>query len=280
MGIVASIGSWLASKLFTFKALGVLIVLVALGYGQYRFYDWSNQRGYTSGVASQADTIKSLKDQLNTALTGEAEAKASLTQWQDKYNTYVKTSTQQVADLKKAYAASQASSTATINQLQAALAQKQKELTDALSSYVSATADASCIVPMGFVQLYNLSLEGIPPVAGATSAAGFALAGAPRTTQDLPSGLSLSDVTRVIVLNNNAAVANRELVLAWQAWWQQVSADYQQYQQQHGNTPAPTAQLLAPPKEIATYEPSADPLTASIQAWRGRASQLATRGLH
>lgn len=278
MGIIASIGTWIAGKLFNVKSLAVLIVLLVLAYGQYRFYDWASTRAYASGVASQTKTIDGLNKELKTTKEDLANTRSSLHEWISRYNSYVAASTRQVADLQERYAATQATYTKQLTTLQATLAKTKKELENATSTYITAFGNAGCTIPVGFVQLYNLSLQETPN-AGPTSAASLALARPAFSAYDVPSGLSLSDVARVIVVNNNAAVANRALVLGWQAWWKSVQADFEKYQQAHPQKPvAPPVSLFQQPKDIQRHVArSNDPIIAPFQSWGQRAPFLVAR---
>lgn len=280
MGILASIGSWLVGKLFNVKTLATLIVLLALGYCQYRFYDWAFTRGDVHGVASQKKTIDGLTKDLTTTKATLAKTQTALDGWISKYNQYVKDATKQVTDLQSAYAATQATYTKQLGDLQATLAKTQQELSNATSTYITSVGNAGCTVPTGFVQLYNLSLQEGTAYAGPTSAASLALAGTSFSAYDAPSGLSLSDVARVIVVNNNAAVANRALVLGWQNWYAGVKSDYEKYLQSHPQAPAaPSVTLLTPPEDVNAHvtDHPHDPFLAQVQSWGVRSPVVDAR---
>lgn len=251
MAILAALGTWFTGKFFNLKTVAVIIALLALGYGQYRFYNWSFDRGNTVGVASQQKTIDGLVSKLTQTTVSLTQTTDALNTWVGNYRRYVDASKKQVSDLKAAYAQSQAAYTKQLTSLQTSLAKTKQELQNATTTYISAFGNAGCTIPTGFVQLYNLSLQEAP-AAGAASAASIALAGTSLSPYDVPSGLSLLDVTRVIVDNNNAAVANRQLVLGWQAWWAQVQKDYETYQSSHPTAPTPSAKLLVPPPQEST----------------------------
>lgn len=272
-----AIGTWLAHKLLNLKTLGVLIVLAVLAYGQYQFYDWAHTRGVTAGVASQAPKIHQLTDELASTKLVLTTTKANLAEWISRYNTYVATSKQQVADLQAQYAATQKHYDQELAKLHATLVATQKELLDEAPTYITQTGSSACTVPLGFVQLYNLSLQdpGTAANAGPTSPASLALADPSRSTFDLPSGLSLLDVSRVIVVNNNAAVTNRALVLGWQAWWHSVSASFEEYQKTHPTTASPAQALLLPPTDKDRTYASPAPSVTQVQEGRLRLFQLA-----
>jgi hypothetical protein len=272
MAILAALGTWFTGKFFNLKTVAVIIALLALGYGQYRFYNWSFDRGNTVGVASQQKTIDGLVSKLTQTTVSLTQTTDALNTWVGNYRRYVDASKKQVSDLKAAYAQSQAAYTKQLTSLQTSLAKTKQELQNATTTYISAFGNAGCTIPTGFVQLYNLSLQEAP-AAGAASAASIALAGTSLSPYDVPSGLSLLDVTRVIVDNNNAAVANRTLVLGWQAWWRSVQSDFQKYQETHAQPPvAPPVSLLQSPKDIQRHVArSNDPILAPFQSWGVRA---------
>lgn len=75
--------------------------------------------------------------------------------------------------------------------------------------YVSAKADAECIVPAGFVRLHDQAAAG--PEASLPSPAGGPL--------DAPSGVPLSAVAETVVANYGAAHDWRAEAMTWRAWY-------------------------------------------------------------
>ncbi len=98
--------------------------------------------------------------------------------------------------------------------------------------YVTLEADRRCIVPAGFVRLYDAAASGEgPPVPGA--------AGGP---DDADSGLAVSDVARTDVDNLGAARQAIAEVTAWREWYPKVRAEYEKLVK-----PAPDLPPAAPP---------------------------------
>lgn len=81
--------------------------------------------------------------------------------------------------------------------------------------YVPADADRACVVPRGFVQLYDAAAAGQPP-APAAGAAGD------------PADVALSEVADVSVEAFGVCHELRASVLAWQAWYRETAALYGQ----------------------------------------------------
>lgn len=79
-------------------------------------------------------------------------------------------------------------------------------------TYVSSRADAACIVPRGFVQLYDAAarLSGFP---AATS-----------ESLDAPSGIPLSNVSRTTATNFDACHSAAAEANAWRRWWTEQNA--------------------------------------------------------
>ena len=71
--------------------------------------------------------------------------------------------------------------------------------------YVSAQADAACVVPRGFVRLHDAAAQGVvPEPAGDSDAA--------------PAGVALSAVAGAVAENYTACRANAEQLSALQSW--------------------------------------------------------------
>jgi hypothetical protein len=262
MALFLTVLKWLGTSLLNPKVLAALAVLGLLAYGQWHFYDWS----YARGVASQTKAMDTLKGKMAALQKDDDATHTSLNGWISKYNQFVKDSDKTIGDLKLSFASTEADLTKQLQATQTALDAKNKELINETQKYVTASADAHCTIPLGFVQLYDLSIEGIGATPGTTSASALALAQPPFATVDFPSGLSLSDVTSVIVINNAAAVTNRNLVIGWQQWWNSVKADYQKAQQSaSASLPSPQASLLTAPKGTFTDESVQRPPLAQIQ---------------
>lgn len=82
-----------------------------------------------------------------------------------------------------------------------------------IPAYVTPAADARCVIPVGFVRLYDAAASGeasLPPAAGGSL--------------DAPSGVDLSDVLETDVWNYGAAYQWRAEALTWRAWYRDQKA--------------------------------------------------------
>lgn len=71
--------------------------------------------------------------------------------------------------------------------------------------YVSAQADAACLVPRGFVRLHDAAAQGVVPEPTGNSDA-------------FPAGVALSTVAGTVAENYTACRANAEQLIALQSW--------------------------------------------------------------
>jgi hypothetical protein len=75
-------------------------------------------------------------------------------------------------------------------------------------TYVTPASDAQCIVPVGFLRLYNAAAAGVPTPAGGPVEA--------------PSGVPLSTVLETDVANLGVGYDWRAEALAWREWYPKV----------------------------------------------------------
>jgi len=92
---------------------------------------------------------------------------------------------------------------------------RTRTLTKEIPVYVTPEADARCVVPVGFVSLYNQAVAG-----------GAEVPERPGGPLDAPSGVDLSEVLATDV--PNLGVANEALAeaRAWRSWYPQAKAIY------------------------------------------------------
>lgn len=88
-----------------------------------------------------------------------------------------------------------------------------KTLIREVIKYVPASADAQCVVPVGFVRLHDQAAAGLLP--DPASAAG--------EPADAPSGVALSAVGATVAENYGACREDAERLKGWQAWYSGVS---------------------------------------------------------
>lgn len=90
---------------------------------------------------------------------------------------------------------------------------KTKFLKEKVPSYVTPTADSKCVVPDGFVRLYNESVSDDPP---APEPPGF--------DPDADSGVALSTVSETDLHNIGVCKSLRAEVIAWRSWYETLQA--------------------------------------------------------
>lgn len=157
-------------------ALGVLLVLLTV-----------NRAGYASGVRSERAKEAKI----------EAAARARI----DK--------------LAAAQAASADQFRAQLAAAQAAQAVRTETLIRKVPVYVTRKADAACVVPAGFVSLWNGGAGG-PGAAPET----------PRGPVEAASGVALSDVARADLANYGVAYGWRDEALTWRGWYADLIAHW------------------------------------------------------
>lgn len=79
-------------------------------------------------------------------------------------------------------------------------------ITKEVPIYVSKAADASCVVPNGFVRVHDASAANVP------------ISGGARVTDDGPSGIALSTVAETVADNYTDCRANAEQLSRLQKW--------------------------------------------------------------
>lgn len=84
-----------------------------------------------------------------------------------------------------------------------------RTLIEKVPTYVTAKADAGCVVPVGFVRLHDAAASGSP--ASLSSASGGPV--------EAPSGVALSAVTGTIAWNYGEALQWRAEAQSWRDWY-------------------------------------------------------------
>ena len=201
-------------KLFFSKTgAKILIVLILVGlvlFGLYKVYSF----GKSTQALTDNAKISGIQTKLDTANKQLTEYKNEVQHWKDVAQT-------ESTDFKKKEDQINQDAQNSIDKANknAAYWEKLAKNYKELSKYVSAQADSRCVIPTGFVQLFNQS-------ASATYAKPFVFSSGASASSDTPSGVSLSTVASVIVINNARAVQLRKEVIAWQDWYKQTAANW------------------------------------------------------
>lgn len=214
---LAELGKWLFSKL-TLRNILYLILLVFAIYGGWKTYNWI----YDRGASAQAAIDKPIID---GAVKTRDEAVATKNEYVAAYNKHV-------AETKEANARLKADNEATVKKLSDRLAKaeadaKRKQgLLDAIPKYIPPSADP--VLPVGFVSLWNLSLEGSAPGADASV---HGISGGPGEGNGAPSGITLSEYAYQVGIPNNVEAVQRGVIIrSWQTWYEETKQQFTEAQ--------------------------------------------------
>lgn len=105
---------------------------------------------------------------------------------------------------------------------QQAITEKVVYLTKEVPRYVTAKADANCVVSAGFVRMHDAD---VGPASG--TASGHNQGGPGMEGVDAPSGVKLSDVAATDLVNHGNFESLRSEVLAWRSFYPKLQALWQ-----------------------------------------------------
>lgn len=197
----------------SFKSTLYLIILIIAGILTYKFYRFS----YDRGVASN-------QEQVTAAQKATDEAKADLAVYKTTYQQWMDSQTKAQATLDAQQKTILETLNTQVSALNTKLAQTQEALKHVTQTYVTPKGDASCVLPSGFVLLYNQTIR-------ADAGTGAPLLTVPSGFDvDAPSGLPCSTAASLISANNLDAVKYRQALMTWQSWYNANAKAIQDYQ--------------------------------------------------
>lgn len=179
MSILLTVWTFLKSPLGRYVAIGAICVLLLLGLRHH----WVGV-GVQREVAAEARRLE-----LAQAKVAKREVKASAI------------SEHVAADLSKE---------------RVRIEYRTQVLTKEVPVYVTQAADTRCVVPVGFVQLYDAAASGSPTGAPPT----------PGGSVEAPSGVPLSAVLETDVANLGTGHDFRAEALAWRDWYAKQAAEW------------------------------------------------------
>ncbi len=218
----AGVGKKLLSALLNPRTWLYLLLLAVVLYSGYKTYSWIYERG----AQSRQQEINTLTEQRDKAIRERNQARAEKAAYAKAWKEFVRNSEEATRQLKEENAA-------TVNRLTARLktlekrSQTTRDLAHEIPQYVTPQADSRCVVPVGFVRLFNESIEG---QAGTRSADGPLPEGAGGDAA-APSGLALSQVADAIVYNHDEAVRRGVIIQLWQQWYTESRDQFTKAQQ-------------------------------------------------
>lgn len=201
-GWAVQLGKWLLSKL-TLRNIAILIALLAIAYGQYRFYNWAQDRQYAED--------KVIIDKV----TGERDAaKNKFETYRTAFKQWVFTSETARLNLIKENKAYVAGVEARLKKSEQDRAELKRKLKDAIADAIPPAVDYD--LPRGFVRVWSLSYQG---ESGTATAEETGVAYGLGEDAGRASGLRLSRFTAIGVDNNQECVARGQIIREWHAWY-------------------------------------------------------------
>lgn len=227
-------------KKISLKGVLIFLVLCAAAFGVYQVYKLGESHQATKDNAQITKLQNDLaqKKQELTSLRGQ------VTDWENK----AKTAQDKFAGLQKDVNHQIQQGIAKAN-ARAAHWEKVASHKKEIVKYVTSQADAHCVIPNGFVQLFNQSATAGPDGSNY-------LPGSLGLYVDAPSGYSLSDIAQASIINNAHAVQLRQEVIEWQTWYKSTKANWEKVQQIIQST-APNLNPPKPPTKSPTVTTNA-----------------------
>lgn len=217
LAIGTSILKWFKDRL-TLKNILIVAGIAVIAFGQYKFHRWSFENGEEHNKKESAKEIAKITKERDSL--------------QRRYTAYRGAFKTWVARSEAARKQLAAQNQVLIDGLELKLenAGKQKTTTRGLVNeiprYIPATADY--ILPVGFVRLFNLSLEGEP---GARSPDAFGFSESLTLDVGAPSGIALTTLAEVTTENNAECVYRGEVIRSWQTWYKETKQQFEKAQQ-------------------------------------------------
>lgn len=204
------------TKIIPLKYLKGLIEFAVIGLIIYGAYSWAYHNGVVAQRLKDAPTIAGLKADKKEAIAELDTFKASFADWKKRSELANKTLVEQNLQLQERL---------TVNiQKSKNLGIQKEKLQNEINQFISAKEDAACILPVGFVRLFNYANQA--PTSSATDI--FPLS--PSTLDATPSGISLSQATNAIIANGNEAVQRGIIIEQWQTWYLETKEQFEQAQ--------------------------------------------------
>lgn len=227
------------NPLLFLKPIGKLLfnpytwVLIAVIGSVYMAYTWAYDRGYEAQGKILKPQVASLTVKLDAANDKLAKAREDL----ETQRLSHKAATEFLEASQKRALQEQGERLDKLAKSEKILKGKLDVLSRQL---ITATADAACTIPRGFVRLHNASAEGGLTELGATAGgttgtAAISNSGYPDA--NAPSGVNLSTVGGVIASNYTEARIRLEVIQEWQTWYATAFAAWKRAVQLQGYVP-------------------------------------------
>ncbi len=239
----AKVGKWVMSKL-TFRNIAILVGILFTLWLLWTVYGKIIERGMAKQREIDAPKIAALEEDRD--------------KWKGKYESYRTSFKTWVyrSELARLNLAKQNEALVAGLEQRLSDAKKRQKATRGLvheiPRYVPATVDVD--LPVGFVRLYNVSIEGESP-AGSPEQNGISES----VTLDVgaPSGVTLSTFAGYAVENNAECVFRGEVIRAWQEWYPKTKEQFDRVQQEAADA-IPRVPMDAPDQPPAPPQPTSD----------------------
>ena len=228
-------GKWVMSKL-TLKNIAIFIGILFVMWSLWKVYDWTIERGMAKQRDIDAPKIAALEKDRD--------------KWKGKYETYRTSFKTWVYRSEMARLNLKKQNEELITGLEQRLSDAKKRqkatrgLIHEIPHYIPATADVN--LSIGFIRLYNLSIEG---ETGPGSAESNRISESVTLDVGAPSGVALSTFAEYAVDNNAECVFRGEVIRAWQEWYPKTKEQFHRAQQEAADSipRVPTDAPDAPP---------------------------------
>ena len=203
---LAQAGKWLLSKL-TLRNILILLGLLVIAFAQYKFHNWSYNRGAVAQHEIDQKTIDRVTGERNKLQTKYDTYRSAFKTWVFRSElarlTLAKENQAIVSDIESRLKAEEQRS-----------ADLKRKLKDAIPHSIPPAVDFD--LPRGFVRVWHDSFEGESGTA-ATADAGVAYGLGDDAAR--ASGLKLSAFTAIGIDNNQECVARGQVIREWQGWY-------------------------------------------------------------
>lgn len=214
---------------FNITVKGVIKFVLAgcVAFAIWSFHSWSFERGALAKEKELAPTIAKIEKERD-------DAKAELTKYKASYEKWINEQTEYVEKLQLEHERQLAASNAKLVEQENKTKLKEREINE-IRKLIPVNSPADLNLPIGFVQLYNMSISAGTAEAAAQSGLPGGISGSVET----PSGVKLSEFAETVKRNNLECVQRGVIIELWQNWYKGLSSKTPDTHAQLTNHPVP-----------------------------------------
>lgn len=199
----------------TFKGVMIFLAIVAVLLCGWGTYNWIHDRG----AASRDGEVKTLTDDRDKAVSQYQKYKGEYEEWvrttKNAKEQFIREQAATIDQLEKDLETARASST------------KKEVIYRDVTKYIPAQLGDTTFMPVGFVRLWNDSLEG----SGSGEASpGNGISFGSFGADGNPSSVTLSEFSKVAGWNNDEAVQRGVIIRSWQKWYRDTKHNFDEAQ--------------------------------------------------